>query len=194
MDRKDKAQVRDISKKIKQCIRDNKRSNRHEKNYWLFLKSKDYEGRKHQDKKKGVLITHMINKLGSIEATRKGIANVFAEFYEDQNSRQNVERQDKQSSEAGLDNTCDHPDDDIENDEHDRHILEFTRTELTAEIDSLKKGKSADSRSKQKRSKADEKTITLMHELFKLTIKPNPMKKAVITVIYKKGDGTNTEI
>ena len=31
MDRKDKAQVRDISKKIKQGIRDNKRSKRHEK-------------------------------------------------------------------------------------------------------------------------------------------------------------------
>ena len=56
----------------------------------------------------------MRNKLGNIEATRKAIANVFEEFYKDLYSSENDETKDKQSSEAGLENTCDHPDDDIE--------------------------------------------------------------------------------
>ena len=43
---------------------------------------------------------------------RKGIANVFAEFHEDLYSSKNDERKDKQDSEAGPENTCDHADDD----------------------------------------------------------------------------------
>ena len=78
----------------------------------------------------------MTNQSGNTEATRKGIANVFAEFYKDSH----YERKDKKGSEAGLGNTCDHPDDDIEDDEQDRHFLEFTRTELMIASDSLKKG------------------------------------------------------
>ena len=53
MDRKGKAQVRDISNKIKQGIRDNKRSKRHD-NIQV------------QTRKKKVLITHMRNKSGNI--------------------------------------------------------------------------------------------------------------------------------
>ena len=47
---------------------------------------------------------------------------------------------DNQISEARPENTCDHSNDDIENDEPDRRIPEFTSKELTAAIDSLKKG------------------------------------------------------
>ena len=59
----------------------------------------------------------MRNDFGNIEATRKG----------DLHSSKNDETKDKQGSEAGLENTCDHPDGDIETDQQDRHILEFTR-------------------------------------------------------------------
>ena len=58
----------------------------------------------------------MRNKSGNIEATRKGIPNVFAEFHKDLYSSENDERKDKQDSEAGPENS-DHPDDDIEEDE-----------------------------------------------------------------------------
>ena len=88
---------------------------------------------------KTVLITHMRNKSGNIEATRKGIANVFA-FYNDLFSIKNNEIKDAQDSEAGLENTCDHPDDDIDDDEQDRHIPEFATKELMTAIDCLKKG------------------------------------------------------
>ena len=52
MDRKDEAQVRDISKKTTQYIRDNKRSNRHEKSRDSGRIQRITKGRKHQDKKK----------------------------------------------------------------------------------------------------------------------------------------------
>ena len=47
-----------------------------------------------------------------------------------------------QDSEAGPGITCDH---DIGDDEQDRHIPEYTRKELLIAIESLKRGKSADS-------------------------------------------------
>ena len=50
MDRKDKAQVKDISKKIKQGIRDDKRSETYEK-YKIFTNQKMKNGRKQRDKK-----------------------------------------------------------------------------------------------------------------------------------------------
>ena len=89
-----------------------------------------------QEKKK-VLITHMRNKSGNIYAKRKGIANVFAEFYKDLYSSKNDGRKDEKDSEARFENTCDHVDDDKEDDEEDRHIPEFTRNELMIAIDSL---------------------------------------------------------
>ena len=67
---------------------------------------------------------------GKIEATREGIANVFANFYKCQYASKNDERTDEKDSEARLENTCDHVDDDIEDDEQDRHIQEFTMKEL----------------------------------------------------------------
>ena len=45
-----------------------------------------------------------------------------------------------------LKSTCDHADDDFGDDEQDRHIPEVTMKELMIAIDSLKKGKSADSK------------------------------------------------
>ena len=76
MDRKEKAQVKDISKKIKLGNRDYKRSKRHEKvqNILEEVKRKKIDG-EHQNKKNF--------SSGNIKATRRGIANTFAKFYED---------------------------------------------------------------------------------------------------------------
>ena len=78
---------------------------------------------------------------------RKGITNVFAEFHKDLYSKKNDEiKTDKRDSEAGPENTCDHPDDDIEDGEQDRHIPELTRKELMIAIVRLKKVESATAR------------------------------------------------
>ena len=92
------------------------------------------------------------------------------------NSSKNDERNDEQDSEARPENTYDHADDDNEDDEQDRHIPEFTRIELMIAIDSLKKGKSADSRGIKAADikGADEETITMIQEIFNLIIEQNP--------------------
>ena len=76
--------------------------------------SKDYEKSQASRQEKREFSSHVRNKLGSIEAKRNGIANVFAEFCKHLCSSKNDETKDKQGSEAGLVNTCDHLDDDIE--------------------------------------------------------------------------------
>ena len=136
-------------------------------------------------RKKEILITHMRNKSGHIEATRKGIAKVFAKYNKDLYSRKTDERKD----ETRAENTRDHADDDIEDDEQDRHILEPNRKELMIALNSLKKRKTADSKGIKA---ADPETITMVHEIFNMIIKrnsmvPNSWKKAMITVIYLQG-------
>ena len=107
--------------------------------------SKDYERSQASRQEKREFSSHIREaSLGNIEATRKGIADVVAKFCKDLYSSKNDERKDKQSSEAGLENTCDHPDDDIENDEQDRSLNSPEKNSRFA-IDSLQKWKSADS-------------------------------------------------
>ena len=146
MDSKDKAQVRDISKKITvtETATDPRGMN---KDRLLLKNSKDYERSQASRQEKGeFLITHMRNKWGTTKATRKGIAKVFAEFYKDLFSRKQDETKDNQSSESRLESICDHPNDDIENDEQDSHVRDFAKHQLTAANDCLKKRTSADSR------------------------------------------------
>ena len=85
--------MKDISKKIKQGIRDNKRSKRHSKVQNIL---EQFNGERSiasiKTRTKKILTTHMRNKPSNIEATRKGIANVFAKFYNDPYSRKNDER------------------------------------------------------------------------------------------------------
>ena len=80
-----------------------------------------------------------------------------------------MKQKDNKSSEARLESKCDHPNDDIENFEEDRHIPEHTKQELTAAIDCLKKkgNRRTAGESKQNVSKdLTKKTITMIHELF----------------------------
>ena len=67
-------------------------------------------------------------------------------------------------------------------------------------IDSLKKGKSADSEgiNAEDIKGADKETTKMIHEIFNLIIKQNSMapslwNKGMITVIYKTGDATKPE-
>ena len=102
--------------------------------------------------------------MGNIEATRQGIANEFEKFYKDLHPNKTTKQKDNQGSEARLETPCDHPNEDIANDEQDRHILEFTRKEWTVAIDSVKRGKSADSRRiKEDIKGADDKAIPFAH-------------------------------
>ena len=48
------------------------------------------------------LFTHMKNEAGDIEALKKGTANTFAKFYEDQYSSGSDERKDEKDNEGRL--------------------------------------------------------------------------------------------
>ena len=71
--------------------------------------------------------------------------------------------------------------------------------ELTISIDSLQKGKSADSKGIKAEEKkgADEEATIMIHEIFNLMITQDSMASSswtlVIAVINKKGDSTNLE-
>ena len=79
----EKERIREISKKIKNCIRDNKRRTRQEKIQKIL---ENLKGTKNissiKSVKKRVLIPKVKNKGGETIKTRQGIANVLAKFYE----------------------------------------------------------------------------------------------------------------
>ena len=108
--------------------------------YRLFLKnSKEYRSIASSKTTKN-LIAHMSSKSGNLEATRKGIANVYVKFYNVLYSGKNAERKDDKDCEARRsDNIGDNADNGNEDDEQDRHIPELTKKELMIETDSLKK-------------------------------------------------------
>ena len=91
----------------------------------------------------------MRNESGNIEATRKGIANIFAKFYKDPTHKRKTMKKDEKDNEARLGVTCDHADDDIIEDDEEKktgHIPEFAMKELMVAIDGLNKEKSADNK------------------------------------------------
>ena len=103
-------------------------------------------------------------------------------------------------NEARLGSTCDHADDDAEDDEPDRHIPELTMKELMIAINSLKKEKSADSKGVKAEDikGADEEATNMTHEIFNLINEQNSMapslwKKVVIIMFCKKGNATKPE-
>ena len=110
------------------------------------------------------------------------------------------DEKDEKDNESRLENTCGHADDDSEDDEQDRHIPEFTRKELTVCNRQSPKMEIGGQRGNQSRryQRSWRKDILVVHELFNLIVKqnsitPSSWKKAVISVIYKKGDGANQE-
>ena len=96
MDKKVKAQAKDISKKIKQGIRDNKRTKRRETVQRILEQFKGIETNENSKTGERFLITRMRNEVRDIKASRKGIANTFAKFYEVLYSSRNDERKRRQ--------------------------------------------------------------------------------------------------
>ena len=138
--------------------------------------------------KRRVLITKIKNEKGEVITSRKGIANVFGEFYsklydEDQNDGTEMES-DKNET---------------ENDEKEMiEIPEITTDELQKAIKRLKKGKAADSNGiRAEDIKAcDEETKEMVRQSFNEIVKqkeftPEAWRRVRIEVIHKKEDEGN---
>ena len=129
--------------------------------------------------KKKVLITKIKNDKGECITSRKGIADVFGEFYKrlyEDNERDDFEHEISE----------------------DRRIPEITTEELQNAISKLKKGKSPDSNGiRAEDIKAcDDETREMVRQLFNEIIKrnnftPDEWKKVKIKVIHKKDDVEN---
>ena len=92
--------------------------------------------------KKKVLITKIKNEQGEIITSRKGIANVFGDFYKKLYDDNEQDESEREIRENGHESSTDvHIND---TDEMTR-IPEITTEELQAAINKLKKGKSPDS-------------------------------------------------
>ena len=80
--KEEKQRLKELSKCIKKCIRDKKRVNRQQLIQRIL---EDFKGVNNipgiKSAKKKVLITKIKNERGAIITSRKGIANVFGEFY-----------------------------------------------------------------------------------------------------------------
>ena len=80
--KEEKQRLKELSKCIKKCIRDKKRVNRQQLIQRIL---EDFKGVSSipgiKSAKKKVLITKIKNERGEIITSRKGIANVFGEFY-----------------------------------------------------------------------------------------------------------------
>ena len=91
-----KAQAKDISKKIKQGFRDNKRTKKHETVQRILEQFKGIKTEENSKTGERFLITRMRNEVGDIKASRKGITNTFAKFNEALYSSRNDERKRRQ--------------------------------------------------------------------------------------------------
>ena len=134
-DKKDR--IREISKEIKKCIRDNKRLKRQEKIQKNLEKVKGTKKITNiKSVKKRILIPRVKNKEGEVVKTRQGIDNVFAQFYEElYEGEDEYVDEDVMIGAEGED----------EESEQSIKIKEFTTEEIQSAIDRLKKGKAQDS-------------------------------------------------
>ena len=97
-----KAEVKDISKKINKDSETTKEQKTRQSAENSPTVQRNPKDRKYQDKKERLLITRMRNEVGDIEASRRGVANTFAKFYEDLYSGRNEERKRRQGQHAIL--------------------------------------------------------------------------------------------
>ena len=126
--------------------------------------------------KKKVLITKIKNDKGECITSRKGIDDVFGEFYKrlyEDNERDDFEHEISE----------------------DRIIPEITTEELQNAIGKLKKGKFPDSNGRRAEDikACDDETREMVRQIFNEIIKrnnftPDEWKKVRIKVIHKKGD------
>ena len=126
-----KERIREISKEIKKCIRENKKTKRQEKSKKLEKVKRTKNINSIKSVKKRILIPKVKNKEGEAVKTRQGIANVFAKFYEDLY----VGEEENEGGHATMNEETD----------QDEYMEEFTTEEIQGAIDRLKKGKAKDS-------------------------------------------------
>ena len=82
INKEDKERLRELSKKIKKCIREKKRSRRQQKSCKHLKGSKESKNREHQIcKEKNPHSDDQKDTKDEVTTSRKGIANVFGEFY-----------------------------------------------------------------------------------------------------------------
>ena len=145
--------------------------------------------------KKKVLITKMKNEKGEIITSRKGIANVFGQFYKHFYDDNEQDESEQEIGENENDSSTD-----VHNNGTDEmtRIPEITTEELQNAINKLIKGKSPDSNGiRAEDIKAcDDETREMVRQIFNEIIKQNEFtleawKKVKIKVIHKKGDVEN---
>ena len=170
--------MKEVSKKIKKCIRDNQRSRRQEKIQRIL---EAFRGIKNisniKSAKKKTLIPKVNNEKGETVTSRKGIANVFGKFCSKLYAGNDL----KKKSGTVTDMKQEMP--------------EFTKNEVQAAIDSLKKGKASDSNGiRAEDIKAcGEATKEMIRQIFNEVpnqedCTPTTWRRIRIKVIRKKGD------
>ena len=175
--KEEKQRLKELSKRIKKCIREKKRMKRQQDIQRIL---EEFQGVRNipgiKTAKKKVLITKIENDKGECITSRKGIADVFGEFYKrlyEDNERDDFEHEMSD----------------------DRRIPEITTEEVQNAISKLKKGRSPDSNGiRAEDIKAcDAETREMVRQLFNEIIMrnsftPDEWKKVKIKVIHKKGD------
>ena len=140
----------------------------------------------------------MKNDQGETITSRKGIANVFGEFYSKLYAEERLgeEVQDPHKSETRTNTvgeSC--------NDDEKTEIPEFTQDEVQTAIDSLKNGKSSDSNGIRAEDikTCDDTTKEMIRQIFNEVVKqedftPETWRRIHIEVIYKKEMWKKSEI
>ena len=145
--------------------------------------------------KKKVLITKIKNDKGESITSRKGIADVFGEFY-----KRLYEDHEKDDSEHEVNDDGNYSNTDAHNNdtEETAGIPDISTEEWQTAINKLKKGKSRDNKGIRADDikDCDEEKREMVRHIFNEIIKrkeftPEDWKKVTIKVIHKKGDVEN---
>ena len=163
----EKHKLKDVSKCRKRCIREKNRMTRQmdiQRILQDFERIRNIPGIK--SAKKRALITKVRNEKGECITSRKGIADVFGEFYKkiyDDNE------QDESEQELGEDENKSSTDVHYNNTDEMTRIPEITTKELQTAINKLKQGKSPDSNGIRAEdiNACDEETREMVRQNFK---------------------------
>ena len=162
----EKQRLKEVSKCFKKCIRDKKRMKRQQDIQRIL---EDFKGVRNipgiKSAKKRILITRIRNEKGERITSRKGIADVFGEFY-----KKLYEDKEKDESEQELGEDDNNSSTDVHNNntEETAGIPEITTEELQTAINKLKKGKSPDSKGIRAEdvTACDDETREMVRQIF----------------------------
>ena len=186
-------------KEVSKCKNIYQRQKRLKRQQVIHRILEDFKGIKNipgiKSAKKKVLIIKLKNEKGEIFTSRKGIVNVFGEFY-----RKLYDDNEQDESEQEIGETENESSTDVHNNNTNEvtRIPEITTEELRTAINMLKKGKSPDSNGIQAEAikACDDETREMVRQIFNEIIKRNELtpehwKKVKIRVLLKKGDVEN---